>query len=376
MSVLSGIIQQEITSGGPITFARFMEQALYHPELGYYTSPGTKIGRAGDFYTAPGVSPLFGAMLARRLYQMWDSNGRPDRWVVAEYGPGTGILPRDITTAIHRNYPDLHAALEYYLIEISSTLKELQQKTLSEPIPGDNRPGVEINKFHWISKLTEINPGYIENGCILANELVDAFPVHLVEQNDSGLAELYVSLCDNDHSLFELAAGPPSTAKLAEYFNMQNIRLENGQRAEVNLQAHNWLTEIAGHLKQGYLLTIDYGATSRELYSEHRFNGTLRCFHKHHLADNPLINIGRQDITAHVNFSTLITWGHQLGLQKIELTSQPQFLLNLGILDALQKQPDYTPNPELAKVTSAIKQLVLPGGMGDIFKVLVQVKSL
>ncbi len=370
MPDLAKIIHQEIELRGHITFARFMEQALYHPQLGYYTSPGTKIGRAGDFYTAPTVNPLFGAMMARQLYQMWVWAGRPAQWVVAEYGPGTGILARDITAAISRDHPSLYAALVYYLIEISDELKKIQQQTLA------TSELVEIHKFHWVENLAGIGPGYIENGCVLANELVDAFPVHLVKQSDSGLQELYVSLSGSEgNSVFTLMAGPLSTPELSEYFSIQNVRLEKDQRAEVNLQAREWLAEVSSHLKRGYLITIDYGTTSEELYAAHRFDGTLRCFYKHRLVENPLINIGVQDITAHVNFSTLATWGQQLGLQKKELITQPQFLLNLGILDILQKQPDYTQNTDFAKITSAIKQLVLPGGMGDIFKVLVQEKD-
>jgi len=367
---LDKIIHQEITSSGPITFARFMEQALYHPQLGYYTSPGTKIGRTGDFYTAPTVNPLFGAMLARQLYQMWVWAGHPDKWVVVEYGPGTGILARDMTAALRRNHPDLYNVLVYYLIEISDTLKKVQQQTLA------TSELVEINKFNWIDSLARIGPGYIENGCVLANELVDAFPVHLVRQSNNELQEMYVGLRGGKGNIaFTLVAGPLSTPELAEYFRIQNVHLEKDQQAEVNLQAREWLAAVSSHLKHGYLITIDYGTTSEELYAAHRFDGTLRCFYKHRLVDNPLINIGGQDITAHVNFSMLITWGEQLGLHKKDLTNQPQFLLNLGILDILQKQPDYTQNPDFVKITSAIKQLVLPGGMGGIFKVLVQEKG-
>lgn len=369
MSDLVKLIQQKIATGGPITFARFMEQALYHPQWGYYTSPITKIGRAGDYYTAPAVSPLFGAMLARQLYQMWDESDRPAHWIVAEFGPGTGILARDIAAALRREHPDLYANLDYFLIDISPALKEVQQQTLvvGEPDASD--------KFHWVDKLAEIGQGYIANGCVLANELVDAFPVHLVRQSADELQEMYVSLSSGEaESAFTLVPGPLSTPQLAEYFRSQNVQLEKDQQAEVNLQAREWLEDVAAHLQRGYLLTIDYGATSEELYAPFRFNGTLRCFHKHMLIDNPLINIGRQDITAHVNFSTLATWGEHLGLRKRELTTQPRYLLNLGILDILKKQPDYTQNQEFAKITSAIKQLVIPDGMGDIFKVLVQEK--
>ncbi len=370
MSDLAKLIQQKIATCGPITFAWFMKQALYHPQWGYYTSPGTKIGRTGDFYTAPTVNPLFGTMLANQLYQMWGAADRPAQWVVAEYGPGTGILARDIVVALCQDHPDLYAILDYYLIDISDTLKEVQQQNLAAGEPGAS------HKFHWVDKLAEIGPGYIENGCVLANELVDAFPVHLVRQSAGELQELYVGLSGGKgDNTFTLLPGQLSTLELAEYFSSQNVQLEEGQRAEVNLQAREWLAEVTAHLQRGYLLIIDYGATSEELYAPFRYDGTLRCFHKHQLVDNPLINLGGQDITAHVNFSTLITWGEQLELRKRELVTQPQFLINLGILDVLKKQPDYIQNPEFTKITSAIKQLVLPGGMGDIFKVLVQEKA-
>jgi len=367
---LANLIQQEIATSGPITFARFMDLALYHPQWGYYTSPGTKIGRAGDFYTAPTVNPLFGAMLARQLDQLWVSCGRPAQWIVAEYGPGTGILARDIVTALRKDHSEVYAALDYYLIEISNELIKVQKQTIS------TSEFIESHKFHWVDSLSAINLGYIENGCVLANELVDALPVHLVQQGTDELQELYVGLNDAEvNNFFTLIPGHLSNEELADYFSMQNVHLEEGQRAEVNLQAREWLADVSSHLKQGYLVTIDYGATAEELYAPFRFDGTLRCFHKHQLVDNPLINLGSQDITAHVNFSVLITWGEQLGLRKKEIVAQPQFLLNQGILDILRQQPDYTQSPDSFIITSAIKQLVLPGGMGDIFKVLVQEKD-
>jgi len=366
MPELGDLIKEEIKTNGPITFARFMELALYHPELGYYTSPGTQIGRTGDFYTAPAVSPLFGAMLARQFHEMWRMAGCPSSWALVEYGPGTGVLALDITRDVYRNYPELRAVLHYYLIEISPALRERQQNELNQSAPAGA-------VFKWVKSLADINPTGIESGCVFANELVDAFPVHLVEMDSTGLREIYVDL--NSTAGFTFVSGPLSSAELANYFDMQNITLARGQKAEVNLQARKWLTEVAADLKQGFLLTTDYGATTAELYAPQRFNGTLRCFYKHRLVEDPFINIGLQDITAHVNFSALILWCEQLGLSKLGLVTQPQFLLNLGILDVLQGQEDFTYNPEITKVTSAIKQLVLPGGMGGIFKVLVLSKG-
>lgn len=366
MSKLVELIKEEITMSGPVTFARFMEQALYHPQYGYYSAPEPKIGRSGDFYTAPTVSPIFGAMLARQFSEMWSLAGRPDKWILAEYGPGTGVLARDIINAIYQHHPDLFTALEYYLIEISPTLREAQKRELSKHAPAGTR-------VYWVNSPVEIDGAGISSGCVLANELIDALPVHLVTMTGNGLMELFVDQ-DKDGN-FNLIKGSLSSTDLKQFFAMQNIELSEGQKAEVNLQAYKWMSAISTSLRQGFLIVIDYGTTTSDMYSRPRFNGTLRCFHKHQLVDNPLINIGMQDITANVNFSTLITWGEQLGLKKIGLVTQPNFLLNMGILDILQQQKDFTYNPEINKLTSAIKQLVLPGGMGDIFKVLIQCKG-
>lgn len=360
MSKLVETITEEIKLCGPITFARFMELALYHPAYGYYTSPDVKIGTAGDFYTAPTVSPLFGAMVARQLEEMWQLAGRPDYWALVEFGPGTGKLARDIMNALLREYPEFCQAVTYHLVEISPGLREQQKRTLAEH---EARA-----KFRWADDLSGINPAGIE-GCVLANELVDAFPVHLVRKSEGQLVELFVEL-DGDGG-FRFAAGTPSTDALARYFEMQNVTPEEGQRAEVNLKAGQWLSNVAEHLRRGFILVIDYGAVAADLYGHHRSNGTLRCFHRHRLVDDPLINVGSQDITAHVNYTALAIQGKKAGLHLLGPVSQPRFLLNLGILDAVQDYNNFTFDPEMHKKTMAIKQLVLPGGMGDIFKIMV-----
>ncbi len=358
MSKLAANIAAEISRQRPITFARFMELALYHPEHGYYSTPAVKIGRGGDFYTAPTVSPLFGAMIARQLEEMWRLTGSPESWSIVEFGPGTGKLAGDIMNAIIKDYPDFNQAVAYNLVEISSGLKEQQQQKLA---------GHEAaSRFKWPGSFSEINPtGF--NGCVLANELVDAFPVHLVEQSNDGLGELVVTLTKKND--FRLQLADPSTEIINVYFNMQGVKLATGQRAEVNLYAAAWLAEVTQYLNRGFVMLIDYGTEARDLYGPHRFNGTVRCFYQHQLIEDPLLNVGKQDITAHVNFTALAIQGQQAGLQPLGLISQPQFLLNLGILDTVSEHNNYTYNPNILKKTAAIKQLVLPGGMGDIFKV-------
>lgn len=360
MSRLDSIIKEQIKASGPVTFARFMEEALYHPRYGYYTSNENQIGREGDFYTAPVASPLFGTMLARQFHEMWCLAGCPAHWALVEYGPGTGVLAWDIVNTTARYFPEFYDCLEYYLIETSPLLREKQQEKLTSC-------GATATKCRWAGNLNEIESSGNHIGCVFANELVDAFPVHLVKKTSRGLRELYVGIRNEGYYFLE---GPPSTDELEDYFTIQGVELVPGQIAEVNLQARDWLAQVATGLNKGFLLVIDYGLTTEELYSPQRFNGTLRCFYKHHLLENPLLNPGKQDITAHVNFTTMIIWGRQLGLKKLGLISQPKFLLNLGILDTLKEHADYTYSRELTQKTNAIKQLLLPGGMGNIFKVL------
>ena len=361
MNALTELIRAEIKSGGAMTFAKFMELALYHPQWGYYMSDSVKIGSEGDFYTAPTATPLFGAMIARQIHQMWQNSGCPEQWSIVECGPGNGQLAWDIMEALRREQPDLYKLLDYYLVEISAELIRTQQNRLAA--------STAAAKYRWSNSLTELNS--IE-GCILANELVDAFPVHLVQQRAQGLQELYVTLEEKEAGqYFRLCPGALSTNQLAEFFQLQNVCLAENQKAEVNLKARQWLGEGVACLKKGYLLLIDYGAAKEELYAPKRFNGTLRCFYQHQLVENPLLNVGKQDITAHVNFSMLALWGEQLGLKARNLLEQPQFLLNMGVLDFLQKQPDYGQNSQTQQIVSSVKKLLLPGGMGSIFKVLI-----
>ncbi len=364
MDKLPRIIAREIKHQGPVSFARFMELALYHPELGYYSSERQKIGRAGDFYTAPSVSPLFGQMLARQAEEMWRISGRPEQWALVEYGPGTGKLAGDIMSALGQQFPEFYRTVSYYLVEISPGLRKKQQSELA----GHQA----ASKFFWAGEHELLESGGLQ-GCVLANEVVDAMPVHLVKMRGGEIKEIFVDTGDDGNFYFVEQA--PSTPQLVEYFTMQDVELKEGQVAEVNLQAAGWIERVASFLERGFILVIDYGATAGKLYSDHRYHGTLRCFHKHRLVEDPLVNVGYQDITAHVNFTSLAMQGEKAGLKALGPVSQPQFLLNLGILDTVKEYNSFTYDPVMAKKTMAIKQLVLPGGMGEIFKVLVLYKG-
>lgn len=343
-------LREIIKMEGPITFARFMELALYHPEYGYYNSKDTIIGKEGDFYTSVHVSPLFGEMICEQLAEI-DSLLQATVLQIVEYGAGKGFLALDILQTMKSKYPHIFAHINYYIIEAGSGLKESQQKLLKGL--GD--------KVRWASSLDDVDKAI--RGCIISNELVDAFPVHVVEYSEGGLKEIYVA--STEEGIREIR-GPLSHPSLAEYFSSMQIQLAEGQRGEVNLSAKDWLKGIGESLAQGFVITIDYGYEADLLYHPVRKEGTIMCYKKHKLSENPYINLGEQDITAHVNFTALKKWGEEIGLATTGFTNQMHFLFNLGVVEEIKNHPD--------KVFAA-QQLLSPEGMGGTFKVLIQHKG-
>lgn len=305
---LENIIIEKIQKDGPVSFRDFMEIALYYPDLGYYTSSAEKIGKEGDYYTSPYLTNLFGEMIGKQLEEMWYLLGEKD-FTIVEYGAGPGALCLDILGYLKNNKP-LYEALNYYIIEKSSAMRAKEQQLLKE-------------KVKWVNAITEIPP---VTGCILANEVVDNFSVHAVMMEDE-LMELFVNYDNGFLELWQQAS--PAVKK---YLKELNVDLPKGYRAEINLQAIDWIKEVATALNAGFVLTIDYGATSADLYSAARKSGTLLCYHKHSINDNIFDNIGQQDITAHVNFSALHHWGLQYGLEPAGFTSQAHFLLSWAFL--------------------------------------------
>ncbi|MDD2497304.1 MAG: SAM-dependent methyltransferase [Desulfitobacteriaceae bacterium] len=348
------VIKDIIQKKGPMTFAGFMHLALYYPKWGYYTSNQDIIGREGDFFTSAHVNPVFGETLAEQLSQMADILGEPE-FKIVEFGAGRGFLALDILNGLKKKHPRVFEGTRYYIVEVGPGLKQRQRELLEEEV--DFR-----GKIKWLDNLKEIDKPIC--GCVLSNELVDAFPVHIVKQVGAELKEVYVDIKDNGFCeiLDEL-----STPLLKEYFSRLNIKLQDGQRAEVNLAALDWLKEVAGSLDRGFLLTIDYGYEAPLLYHPVRHDGTIMCYYRHRASDNPYINVGRQDITAHVNFTALKIWGEDAGLITTGFTNQMHFLFNLGIIREAQGD---------GKKALAVQQLVSPEGMGGIFKVLVQHKGI
>src|SRR5574340_123061 len=327
MNLLQQKIIGRIKSEGPITFKTFMEMALYEPELGYYTSQKIRIGKSGDFYTSSHLHPAFGIMIGKQIEEMWKIMGRPSAFQIVEIGSGAGYLCKDILDYFRgisdkrqeaSREKEIYKHLQYIIVELNPAMRENQKDLLS----------AFSDRVNWASSIRELDN---IKGCILSNELLDAFPVHIIEMNNE-IEEIFVST-DNE-KLTEIK-GTPSTSGIADYIKEFSIELEKGHRTEINLEIKKWLGEINSVLTEGFILTIDYGYSSGDYYSEDRNRGTLLCYHKHQITEDPYQNTGEQDITAHVNFSSLKRWGEELGIKTIGFCRQGTFLVSLGIDEAI-----------------------------------------
>ncbi|NJL89801.1 MAG: class I SAM-dependent methyltransferase [Coleofasciculaceae cyanobacterium SM2_1_6] len=374
--MISEIIYQQIQQSPQhrITFAAYMDLALYHPQHGYYATGRVNIGDRGDFFTAPHLGADFGELLGKQLSELWEIMGRPEPWQLVEMGAGQGLIAIDMLRYLQREHPELFGVLEYLIIEKSPALIKQQQQNLESWAE-------IISKVRWCS--WEEIPENSLVGCCFSNELVDAFPVHLWTIEAGELREIYVTAAAGE---FREVVGEISTPRLQDYWQLTGIKITNypeGYRSEVNLAALDWLTIVAGKLQRGYVITIDYGYEGDRYYSPGRNQGTLQCYYRHRHHANPYIHVGQQDITAHVNFTALQQQGKLLGLESEALTKQGLFLMELGLGDRLAALSSSTSGDPLATPQELIQimqrrqtlhQLIDPHGLGG-FGVLVQSKT-
>ena len=346
-----------------ISFAEYMDLALYHPEYGYYSQKATNLGKEGDFFTSVHLGADFGEMLAIQFVDIWKILGQPTSFDLIEMGAGQGHLAADILKYINQSYPDFYQSLKYTIVEKSPGLKELQQQRLKN---------FKVNWCH----LEEI-PNNSIIGCFFSNELVDAFPVHQFMLEDGELREIFVTQGQED--LFTEVTDKPSTSELIDYLNFLEIDINqypSGYRSEINLAALQWLGVVADRLQRGYVLTIDYGYTQNRYYNPRRNQGTLQCYARHHRHNDPYINIGQQDITAHVDFTALEKNGDRRGLHKVGLTQQGLFLMALGLGERVASlSQSKLPLSTLLQRRDSLHQLLDPLGLGG-FHVLAQAKGL
>lgn len=325
---LLALIRTEIGAVGPMTFARFMELALYHPELGYYATGRRGPGRAADFLTAPEAHPIFGWAVARQLEEAWDRLGRPARFIVREHGAGGGALAAGIVDGLARGGSPLRAALRYRIVERSPDRVAQVAERLASIGAGD---------------VLEPDDGAPIDGAILANEVLDALPVHRVEGGADGeVAELFVGL--DEAGRLTAVRGPVSTPALRGRLDAEGVTLAPGQRAEVCLAADDWVAEAARGLRRGLLLLVDYGHPAAALYEPSR-GSLLRAYVHHRVHDDPFANVGRQDLTAHVDLTAVVGAATRAGLVHLGTTTQAAFLAGLRageLLAGLQEDPATT----------------------------------
>ncbi len=331
-------IRRRINSCGAITFAEFMEVALYHPHGGYYTCD-RQDAIYRDYYTSPSVHPAFSALIAVHLDTMWKALGEPVPFHVVEIGSGNCLMARGVLDYANNHLVAFAGAMRY----------------VAADIPGN-----------------DTTPRGIV-GCVLSNELIDAFPVHRFEIRDGNLVELFVDVAADGR--FHSVSGEPSTPMLARRLDALGVELPDGARGEINLRIGQWAERAAAIIKRGFVLTIDYGHESNELYSPQRSRGTLQTYYKHTTGSSPYQWIGRQDVTAHVDFTTVIKEGRCAGLRPVSLMTQAEYLQALGLnvwVEGLRNR-DMRPRDNRANMM-AMRHLLDPDGLGG-FKVLIQEKG-
>jgi len=353
-------LRTRIERDGPIPFRDFMEAALYHPRYGYYRTDAAVTSRGGDYVTSPEVHPIFGTLVCKQIVEFWRALDRPVVFTVVEAGAGRGLLARDILLRAQRE-PDFADAARYRIAEPSPILRSTQEHTLTEA-------AIDQSKVTWDDEL----PG-VENGCILTNELLDSFPVHRVVRQGNDLREAYVA---TDGGGFRDELGPLSTPSIAAYFDELGLLPGDGCYAEVNLEAREWISRAARSLTRGYILTFDYGYEAQDLYAPWRRDGTLLSFYRQSAASDPYQRLGKQDITASVDFTTLRRAAEASGLVTIALTDQAQFFVRMGIGEGVAAVANQ-PNPQIEEYfarRNVVLDLIDPGKLGRV-KVLLQSKD-
>jgi SAM-dependent MidA family methyltransferase len=369
--------EAELSPSRRLTFARFMELALYHPEHGYYRQAADRPTGAGDFLTAPETHPIFGWTVARRIAEMWRGLNRPVPFDLVEYGAGSGTLGLSVIEGIVRHgETDLLAAIRYTPVETNRhRLDDLRSRfeeaglgqCLAFPEPADD-DGADV-----IDGEPTSNRSVPVSGVILANEFLDALPVHRVLMRGGRLRELYVAwrLLAGTEGQFVEVIGEPSTPDLAGRLAAVSVKLAEGQVAEICLGLDPWLRGAAARLERGFVLIVDYGYEATELYGPRRLAGTLLGYRGHRIIPDFLSDPGGIDLTAHVDFTALQLLGERHGLRPVALTTQAEFLVAAGLeneLQALQAAPDLT-LAEYARARSGIVRMLDPRHMGR-FRVL------
>ncbi len=351
-------IEQEIRERGPIPFSRYMELCLYEPELGYYSRFTEQFGKAGDFYTSSDVHAVFGRLLARQFEEMWRVLGSPEVINLVELGPGRGLFAQDVLDWSEKKFPDFFRAIRMVLVESSPALQTRLEQTLKQRIAQGK-----------VSMRRDIDTADFDRDTIVfANEFFDALPVEVLSHR----GELRIAVENGRFAEQFVAASPEVLA----YVDRYSVQPETGERVEAPLIAQEYMANLAGKLKRGFMVAIDYGYTRQELLAG-RHRGTVTAYRQHTMSTSPYEAPGEQDITAHVNFTALRAAAEEAGLEHLALLTQAQFLMGIGepnqFADAFEECGS---RQEQTKVALQLKHLVTPAGMGETFHVLLMSRGI
>jgi SAM-dependent MidA family methyltransferase len=357
-------LRRKIRRDGPVTFREWMRAALYDERGGYYRRHGVeRWGRGGDYRTAPERGTLFAATFARHFSKLHEELGRPRRFHVVEAGGGAGRFAHGVLATLGRDEPRVFDSLVYVFDEAGEGSRERAAALLS--------PFAGRVEFRRVSEITRP----LDAAVVFSNELLDAFPVHRVTMRGGALREAYVGLSEGGGD-FVFVEGEPSTPRLAKHFRRSGVTLAEGQTAEVNLDAGEWLRRAAEIVGRGFVVTVDYGDEAAGLYgAPQRRSGTLRAFRRHELVEDVLRDPGEQDLTTTVNWTQAVADGEAAGLKTVSLERLDAFLLRAGLLEQLELESEHASGEaELAALRLDAREMILPGGMASSFQVLVQRK--
>ena len=338
--------------GGHISFERYMSLALTAPGLGYYVSGNQKLGASGDFVTAPEISSLFSRCLARQSAQVLSHLHVEGEANLLEFGAGSGVMAADILLELE--HLEVLPA-NYFILEVSAELKQRQQETLQ------HKAAHLMDRVQWLESLPQ--SGF--RGVVLANEVLDAMPVHRFFKDRSQLGEFFIAW-DGQQLVWE--KNNFCNEHVASRVKELSGLLPDIYSSEINLAMDAWIASVAEFMHQGVVLVVDYGFPQHEYYHAQRDQGTLMCHYRHRSHDNPLIYPGLQDITAHVNFTAVADAADAAGLHVAGYNSQAFFLIANGLENMLQLVD--VNDPEFLKLSQQVKTLTMPGEMGELFKVM------
>ena len=347
-----------------MTFERYMQLCLYHPEFGYYMQHGERTGTGGDYFTSADLSPVFARLVAKQAAEMWEILERPSSFQWVEMGAGRGLFAQEFLAWARAQFPEFHKSLNYVVVEPGPRPRERIHKRLES---------IQSSRVRMTESLEGLGT---VTGCFFSNELVDALPVAVVTRANGHLKEIYVK-AEGDELIETL--GPISDSAIAAAVARYANQLDEGHRAEVCLSAARWIRSVAEKLAGGFVVTIDYGDWAERLFTPERPRGTLLAYRHHQASEDFYSEPGETDLTAHVNFSALVNEGADAGLEFTGFTTQERFLMALGEESQFSELYD-AGQSEVERIQARLnlKRLIYPGdvdgpaGMGSIFKVLVQ----